>query len=33
MTSTDNPENIIPTSSLTSVMTDRDTSAQRVTAE
>ena len=33
MTSADNPENTIPTSSVTSIMTDRDTSAQPATTE
>jgi hypothetical protein len=31
MTSTDNPENTVPTSSITSITTDRDTSVQSAT--
>jgi hypothetical protein len=33
MTSADNPENTVPTSSIASIMTDRDTSAHLATTE
>src|SRR5205823_7699263 len=33
MTSADNPENTVPTSSVTSIMTDRDASAHPATTE